>query len=106
MSVNLIADLAPLAADGGILDWLNAKNTSTQQLFRGLSYTVGIGFVILVAIKARGAMAAIITSGIAAAIFIWIVNNVTDVSDRVDSEINGHGVPTVVEVVDPPALSA
>lgn len=86
-ALQLMTHVVPMA-DGGILDWLDAKNASTQSLFRALSITAGIGFVLYQAIVSRGAMARVIISGIAAAVFIWIVHNVTSVSDRVNNEVN------------------
>lgn len=84
-----------LAAAGGdgILDWSNGKIGEAGGLMRGLSVVVGIGFVIFQAIASRGAMARIIMSGLAAAVFIWIVFNVTSLRDRVDNEINSAPDP-------------
>jgi hypothetical protein len=83
------AQLVAAAAGGdGILDWGNGKITEAGGLLRGLSVVVGIGFVIWQAIASRGAMARIVMSGLAAAVFIWIVFNVTALRDRVDNEVN------------------
>lgn len=83
---------AVLAAGEGILDWSNSKLASVEATFRILSGVAGVGFVIWQAFQSRGAMARIIISGLAAGVFVWIVFNVTDLQDRVDSEINAGGV--------------
>jgi hypothetical protein len=78
-----------LAAGGdGLIDWGNTKVNELGGLLRAFSVVAGIGFVIFQAIVSRGAMARIIISGLAAAVFIWIVWNVTDLSDRVSNEVN------------------
>lgn len=92
----LVTDAAQVihsAAGDGILDWSNGKIGETGALMRGLAVVVGIGFVIFQAIASRGAMARIIMSGLAAAVFIWIVFNVTSLRDRVDNEINSAPEP-------------
>ncbi len=82
--------LIPLETKG-IIDWLTQKNTAVQVLFRAASITIGIAFVIWQGIASRGAMAKIIISAVAAAIFIWVVFSVTDLKDRVGDEVNSHG---------------
>lgn len=99
-TLQLITQVVPMES-GGILDWLGAKNASTQSLFRALSITAGIGFVLYQAIVSRGALARVIVSGIAAAVFIWIVHNVTDVSDRVNNEVNTMPAPTSIAHTPP-----
>lgn len=94
-TLQMVTEVVPMTG-GGILDWLGAKNASTQSLFRALSITAGIGFVLYQAIVSRGAMARVIVSGIAAAVFIWIVHNVTSVSDRVNNEVNSMPAPVVM----------
>ncbi|MDP9240455.1 MAG: hypothetical protein M3O55_07425 [Actinomycetota bacterium] len=76
-----------LAPSGGILDWGNGKVTELGTFFRGFSIVGGIGFVIFQALASRGAFSRIIISGLAAAVFIWIVWNVTDLRDRVGNEL-------------------
>lgn len=75
----------------GILDWLTTKLADLQALFRTLSVVGGMGFVIWQGIQSRGAMARIIIAGIAAAVFIWIVWNVTNLQNRVGNEVNASG---------------
>mgnify|MGYP005811948725 CR=1 FL=1 len=95
-----LAQAAPVvqAAGGGILDWVNSKSSELQTVGRGLAVTFGILFVLFQAIISRGAMARIIISGLAAAIFVWMVWNVTDLQERVDNEINAAPPPPGVSV--------
>ena len=83
---------AVLAAGEGILDWSNSKLAAVEATFRVLAGVAGVGFVIWQGFQSRGAMARIIISGLAAAVFVWIVFNVTDLQGRVDSEINAAAV--------------
>ena len=88
------ADPMVVAAGGtGLLDWLTNKLTDLQGVFRLLSVVGGMGFVIWQGISSRGAMARIISSGIAAGIFIWIVWNVTALQSRVNNEVNAERDP-------------
>ncbi len=75
-------------AGDGILDFLDVKVGEVGSLLRTFSIVAGIGFVVWQAIASRGAMARIVISGLSAAVFVWIVFNVTQVRDRVDNEIN------------------
>lgn len=85
----------------GILDLLTSKNTAVQTFLRGLAITLGIIFVIYQAVVSRGAIARIVISGLAAALFVWIVFNVTALQARVDNEVNADGPPTVQLVQGP-----
>jgi hypothetical protein len=81
---------------GGILDWGNGKVAQLGTFFRGFSIVGGVGFVIFQALASRGAFSRIIVSGLAAAVFIWIVWNVTDLRDRVGKEL--QTAPAYVQV--------
>lgn len=95
-----------LAADG-ILDTISAKATEAQGVLRVIASVASIGFVIYQAISSRGAMARILVSGLAAGVFVWIVFNVTELSDRVDNEVNAAGVaPVAAPQLQPLALPA
>jgi hypothetical protein len=78
-----------LAAGDGLIDWGSTKVNELGDLFRAASVVAGIGFVIYQAIASRGAMARVIISGLSAAVFVWIVWNVTDLRKRVDDEVDG-----------------
>ncbi len=80
--------LAPATGgSGGILDWGNGKVAQLGTFFRGFSIVGGVGFVIFQALASRGAFSRIIISGLAAAVFIWIVFNVTSLRDRVGKDL-------------------
>lgn len=96
----VVPQLLPLAAGDGILDWGNGKIAETETLLKGLAIVIGIVFVIVQAVMSRGAMARIVISGLAAAIFVWVVFNVTDLRDRVDNEVNS--APAPAGLVEPP----
>jgi len=87
---------APAPTEGGVLDWANDKVAELGTFFRGFSVVAGIGFVIAQALISRGAFSRIIISGLAAAVFIWIVWNVTDLKDRIGKDL--QAAPAVVWV--------
>lgn len=91
------AQLASVQAAGpGFLDWATNLNASTLSLVRGIAITLGVLFVIIRAVSSRGAMAQIIVAGIAAAIFVWIIFNVTQLRDTVGNDLPGAvGVVTI-----------
>lgn len=82
------------AGGDGILDWLTAKNTTTQKLLRAASITAAIIFVLLEAIRSRMAMARVIIAGVAAGLLVWIVFNVTSLQDRVGNEVESSPATT------------
>ena len=96
---------APLDAgqQDGLLDWATTKNSETQTLMRAVSITAAIVFVIWQAVASRMAMARVIISGVSAGLLVWMVFNVTDVSDRVDNEVNSlPSPPTVTQLFGHP----
>ncbi len=94
-------------AGDGILDFLDVKVGEVGSLLRTFSIVAGIGFVVWQAIASRGAMARIVISGLSAAVFVWIVFNVTELSNRVDNEVNAAGVvPAAASQLQPLALPA
>jgi hypothetical protein len=78
----------------GILDLLSSKNSAVQILLRGLAVTLGIIFVVYHGVVSRGAIARIVVAGLAAALFIWIVFNITSIKGRLDNEVSA-GPPAV-----------
>jgi hypothetical protein len=88
--------LAQASGGEGIIDWLTGKNAAVQSLARAIAVTFAILFVLYQAFLSRGALARIIVSGIAAAVFVWIVWNVTSLQDRVDQEVNAGRAPAAV----------
>lgn len=108
-AIQLATDLVQLlllaADDDGLIDLGTSKAKEVGSLFRVLSYVVATGLLLLTALKSRGAMAAIITAGISAAVFVYFVHNITDVEDRVDNEVNGSAPAFVEHAATPPAPS-
>lgn len=92
--VSTALPLADIQA-GGILDWVDAKNTQAQSTFRSLSVFIAIVFVVWQAISSKMAMARVIISGLAAGVFIYIVWNVTKLKDRVDEEIGSSAIDAI-----------
>lgn len=86
-----VTQLVPMAGDD-IIGFTQDKVNAVGSLFRTGSIVIAIGFVLFQTIVSRGAMARIIVSGVAAAVFVWIVFNVTDLKDRVDNEMNSAPV--------------
>jgi hypothetical protein len=94
----------PSGNTGGILDWGNGKVAQLGTFFRGFSVIGGIGFVIFQALASRGAFSRIIISGLAAAVFIWIVFNVTSLRDKVGKDLQS-APPAIVWIDGSPAAS-
>jgi len=80
---------ASVHAAEGLIDWGIELNSSALNLIRLLAITLGILFVVIRAVATRGAMSQIIVAGIAAAIFIWIAFNVTELRDAVGNDLPG-----------------
>ena len=106
-SITQLALGPPAAPPGGggsagLLDWLTAKLSELQSVFRLLSVVGGMGFVIWQAVASRGAMARIIISGLAAALFVWIVWNITGLQARVENEVNSRSATTTQQLAASP----
>lgn len=97
-SSSLLTDpvMTSVASGDGILDWVNTKSSQATTTVRTVAALLAIIFVIVAAVVSRMAMARVLIAGIAAGLFVWIVFNVTDIKDRVDSEINASAAVTVV----------
>lgn len=82
--------VAVVAAGGGgdVLGWLSGKIAQVGSVLKGFSVVAAIGFVIFQALASRGAFARIVIAGLAAGVFVWIVWNVTNLRDRVGTEVN------------------
>lgn len=86
----------------GILPWIDRKGGEVQDTARVVASVVALGFMILTAIKSRGAVAAIAASGLVAGMFLWFVFNITAVKDRVEDEVNDQAVVLLVTDPSPP----
>lgn len=93
----------PIAPGDGILSWLDVKSAAALNTLRAIAVLLSIFFVIVQGVRTRGALATIIVSGFAAAVFCWIVFNVTDLQTRVDDEVNASGPVALTKVVPEPA---
>ena len=82
----------PVPTGTGILDTLTTKNDEVKTLLRAFSSVAGILFVIINAIKSGGALGRIVVSGLCAGVFVWIVFNVTELKDRVNTEVTAAPV--------------
>lgn len=87
----------------GILEWTNTKATETQDTIRILTATGACGGVAFTAVKSRFSMAPILLSGLVAGLLVWIVWNVTEVKDKVGSELDSMGHSIVVDAPEPRA---
>lgn len=88
ITLELISQAAASDRGEGVIDWLTGLLTDIQNLERLAVYVLGIAFFIWQGWISKGAMARVIMAGIAAAVFIYFGHNMTDVSDRVDNEVN------------------
>lgn len=87
----------------GIFDLVNAKAAEAQSSALTVGGLIAVVFVIWKAWAARGAIAGVIVGAIAAAVFLFIINNVDRMQQRVGTEVNGLSVtPGVVQVVPTP----
>lgn len=78
-----------LLAGTGLLDTANTKAAAIQVTLRALAGVGSLYFVIKHAISSGGAIARIVVAGLAAGVFMWIVFNVTDLQNRVGTEVTG-----------------
>ncbi|GAB4590083.1 hypothetical protein [Nocardia sp. IFM 10818] len=83
----------------GVLPWFNRKGAEAQESMRIAATLVAIGFMIFTAVKSRGAMSAILVSGLVAGIFLFLVWNITAVRDKVGDEVGTAAVATTVHLV-------
>jgi hypothetical protein len=101
-----VANVVPLAADDDILGWIRGKANEVRSTILVIAGAVAAGFVVFHFLRTR-ALTALISAGVTAAVFTWLVNHNSDVQDRVDNEINGlRGPSSVVRVLDAPTGAA
>ncbi|WP_026877971.1 hypothetical protein [Jiangella gansuensis] len=95
MSLITLAATAPDLASSnvvihaGLLDWTSETATNLQDVLRVVAITVAILFVVYKAVQSKFAIGTIVLSALAAGVFIWLVFNVTDVSDTVGEDLPG-----------------
>lgn len=96
------AHTATLLAGTGILDTANTKAAAIQVTLRAGAGVGALFFVIKNAISSGGAIARIVVAGLAAGVFMWIVFNVTDLQNRVGTEVTGAGAVAPHQVLRQP----
>lgn len=82
-----LMQVAMVPLEGGWLSWINQKSGEGVTTIQSVALLAAVGFVVFIGIKSKGALAAIVGAGLAAAIFLWLVNNMTAVKTRTDSEM-------------------
>lgn len=95
------AHTATLLAGTGILDTANEKAAALQVTLRAVASVASIFFVIKQAVSSGGAIARIVIAGLAAGTFVWIVFNVTDLKDRVGTEVTAAGPAVSQQALQP-----
>lgn len=103
-----LAEQGPMMVQAaeGVFDLATEKLDALNVLMRAAAVVVAVVFIIYRAIATKGAMAAILIAVACGAIFIYGVWNVTDLQDRVGTEINSapDGSSLTVDVDQPAAL--
>lgn len=87
---------AAVAASGSVTDAANnAFDEISTTLLKG-GGTIALGFVIFKAVKARGTLTAILTAGLAAGLFLWLITGgYTWIQDRINGQ--GKSISATVE---------
>ena len=100
---NVVA-MAPAGND--IFSKMNTMASSATGTGKLVGSCLGVLFCLITAWKVRGAIAGIITGGIAAALFVWMVNNVgsSDISQPITDTIKG--APAIPAAPVTPASSS
>lgn len=71
----------------GLLGTINVKSEEAKETVRIVSGLVAIAFVVFQAAASRMAMGRIIVASLAAAVFMWVVFNITAVQDKVGEDL-------------------
>lgn len=93
-------DLIILAAENGgqsttgFFDLITALLTNTKNVVILTAGVAALVFILWHAITSKGTMTRIIMAGLAAGVFLFLVNNINDVKDRVDNEVNTNTTVT------------
>lgn len=88
----------------GLLGTINVKSEEAKETVRIVSGLVAIAFVVHQAAVSRLAMGRIIVSSLAAAVFLWVVFNVTEVKDKVGEDLALSVVQSVAVAPSTPVL--
>lgn len=85
-------DLTNMFGAGGLFDLASNKINTAMTVVRAFASLAAIGFVVWRGIKTSGAFGAIVIAGLCAGAFVWIVFNVTEIKNRVGSEVTSAAV--------------
>lgn len=102
LNIHVATHMVTLAGNNGIISWLDNKTTDVHSLLVHVGGTAAVGFLIWVAFKAKGAMAAIIVGGLSAGLFAYLVTDVNSVKTRLANEGNSNGAAVVSTHVPAP----
>lgn len=87
---------------GGILDWIDSASGRALTTARGVALAAAVIFVIIIMVTSKMAMTRVILAGLSAGVFVWIIYNVTEIRDRVDTEVNASTRGGITQVVESP----
>lgn len=90
----------------GLLGTINIKTEEAKDTVRIVSGLVAIAFIVFQAAASRMAMGRIIVSSLAAAVFMWVVFNVTEVRDKVGEDLAMSVVHSAAATPVTPGLPA
>lgn len=82
----------------GVIETAGGLTEDVKNLLMGVAAVVAIGVIIGVAIKTSFKVSAIVVTGLAAALFLWLVNGGIETSrDKVKEDID-NALPAVVQI--------
>lgn len=87
-SPGIISAAAGGGGGGGILDWINDKGADLENTLIIVGAVVALFFLIKSVFSSGFTITAVVMAGLVAALFIWFLNNIMTVSDRVGNEFN------------------
>ncbi len=105
-SIIIVAATLPLNVDDGtgITGWFNGVLADLKALGVGASLVLAIVIFLVAAVRARGALSAILMAGFAAGVIIWLATGgIGWVGNELKEETNNKkGAPAPVHLVDSP----
>lgn len=87
-----------VTAQGGILDAVDSLSADAVNTLTTVSIVVGIGFVLLKWWQGK-TITALLIAALTVGLGLWVVNNITKVSDGVGNEID-LGAPVITHTID------
>lgn len=93
-----------VAAAGGIGDgivpWLVAFFSNIENVVKAFCTVLALCFVAYKWIESRFSTTALLTCGVMAGVFLWIIWNIDVLKDGVDNDTNGKTTAAMVQVVE------